>query len=285
MTARLSCLLLIAGMSIARADTQSNEATAQALFEAGRALIDAGRIDEACDKFVESQQLDPQVGTKLNIADCRIRQARLVEAYELFVEAKGEPRASAYHVNYAGKKIQELEAKLVRVTIVAADADASVQLGTADKLDPRPRRGWDHIVVAPGKLVIVASAPGRKSYRHEQAVEAGQTVTVAVPLLEVETRRRFGTPVILATVGGGLMVVSAALGLHAKSRYDTAVGAVDQAGVDGAQTEADVATGFLVVGAITATVGLVIHVKSRRSRLSIAPATDGSVGIVFGGRY
>ena len=38
---------LVVGVPDARADKTKQEATAQALFEAGRALVEAGKIDEA----------------------------------------------------------------------------------------------------------------------------------------------------------------------------------------------------------------------------------------------
>ena len=160
-----------------------------------------------------------------------------------------------------------------------------MRVGIDGKLDTRPRGGWDHIVVAPGKLTVEASAPGRKTYRSLQIVEAGKRVTIAVPKLELADARSFGTPGIIATVGGGLIAASMAIGLHAKSRYDDARSALDEPGIDSAQREADVATGILVVGAVTAAVGAVLYFKTRRGRVQVAPATDGSVGLSFGGSY
>src|SRR5690348_11334383 len=73
-------------------------AKAKALFDEGRKHVDASdrasdslskerEIDIACDKFVASLDLDPQLGTRLNLADCRIRQRKLPEAYAILEDA------------------------------------------------------------------------------------------------------------------------------------------------------------------------------------------------------
>jgi len=289
--ARLALVLMIVGLpATSRADKK--ETVAQALFEAGRALMEAGQTGEACEKFEQSQRMDPQLGTKLNIAVCWVKLGRLVEGYDLFVEAELEARApgKTSRLAYAREQIAELEAKLARVTVKAADAEVTVRVGAGGKLVERPRSAWDKIVVAPGELVVEATAPGRRPFRSVRAVRAGEAIEIDVPPLGVAagarpgTGRTLRTPRIVVAVGGGLVVASMALGLHAKLRYDTAASNNDQATVDGAQLEADIGTGFAVVGAVTATIGLVMYFKHPRG-VTVAPATDGSVGIVLGGRY
>ena len=57
---------------------------AAALFEEGRALGKAGQWAEACDRFAESLELVPAVGTQLNLADCLEREGKLRRAWQLF---------------------------------------------------------------------------------------------------------------------------------------------------------------------------------------------------------
>src|SRR5262245_49072385 len=48
--------------------------TAEALFREARTLLEAGKVDEACEKFKASSESEPSSGTLLNLAACRLRQ-------------------------------------------------------------------------------------------------------------------------------------------------------------------------------------------------------------------
>lgn len=60
---------------------------ADAAFQQGLALLEAGRYDEACERFELSQQLDPSPGTQLNLGNCREREGNLVQALATFEQA------------------------------------------------------------------------------------------------------------------------------------------------------------------------------------------------------
>jgi hypothetical protein len=64
-----------------------NEAAADALFREGQTLFDAGRTFEACNKFEESQRLDPQLGRLLNVAFCHEAEGRAASAMSEYEEA------------------------------------------------------------------------------------------------------------------------------------------------------------------------------------------------------
>jgi tetratricopeptide (TPR) repeat protein len=68
----------------ARAD---DPATAEALFQAAKALADAGKWEEACPKFKASYQLDRQLGTLLNLANCYQEMKKLAQAWARWNEA------------------------------------------------------------------------------------------------------------------------------------------------------------------------------------------------------
>lgn len=72
-------------VSGAHADPDAKRATA--LFDEGQALKKEGRVADACEKFEESYELDPAIGTELNVADCREREGKVDEAWELFDHA------------------------------------------------------------------------------------------------------------------------------------------------------------------------------------------------------
>jgi hypothetical protein len=60
----------------ARASSKATDAaeTAESAFADGKELWMAGKITEACSKFARSQELGPDTGTLLILADCHIEQ-------------------------------------------------------------------------------------------------------------------------------------------------------------------------------------------------------------------
>ena len=80
---------------IARAEpTAQDRALAETLFRDGRALVQAGKVAEGCTKLADSQQLDPQMGTLLNVALCQEQQGKTASAWAAFVEVSDASRVS-----------------------------------------------------------------------------------------------------------------------------------------------------------------------------------------------
>jgi tetratricopeptide (TPR) repeat protein len=295
-TIALACVLWAtrAAAEVSPADA----AKAKALFDQGQAEMDAGKIDAACATFEASFRLDPQIGARLNLGDCREREGKLVEAYALFSAAANEARRTQKQGReaFARQRMAALQAKLVRVSVrVAQPAPGlTVKLGERALL---PAEWTVEQVVRPGQIVVDASAPDRRPFHVEESAMAGAAIEIVVPVLPpvaeaaapeppAPTRHVDRTTWILGGSGAGILIASVAIGLHAKSRYDTAAKAGDRNGVSSAQTEADVATVFAVAGAAVITVGIVRYLRTRSDpdRVSIAPALGpGTIGIVVAG--
>jgi hypothetical protein len=189
-------LLVVGGVSAARADdcpkpasataskrTPEEVATAKSLFDKGLKLQSAGKMDESCKMFESAYHLDPQVGMRLNVAECRELRGRLVEAHALFAEAadeatrKRDPRAT-----YANQRLSALESKIVRVRVQLAEElegqtikVAGCEVSKEELSSPR--------IVMPGTVVVDVTAPGRKAQHVEAAGRAGQELVVEVPVL------------------------------------------------------------------------------------------------------
>lgn len=159
-------------------------ATATSLFQKGKALQDAGKIDDACKMFESSLQLNPQIGIRLNVAECHELRGRLVEAHALFQETaeeatqKGDRRAS-----YAAQRTQLLEAKLVRVKLALVEPVTPGLLISVAGCPVATTAASSMRVVTPGTIVIDLSAQGHKPVKLEKPGAAGEELTVDVPPL------------------------------------------------------------------------------------------------------
>lgn len=114
----------IAASAPARADDA--RARADALFQRGRDLFRRGDTAEACDAFAESQQLDPAVGTLLNLAACHEKQGRTASAWAEFKDvAEQAARAGqAQREKYARERVAELGARLSMLVVTVERRDA-----------------------------------------------------------------------------------------------------------------------------------------------------------------
>src|SRR5580700_11230615 len=80
----LGCALLVGSL---KAGAQAELGKADALFNAGRSLLEAGEYSDACPKFAESQKLAPGLGVTLYLADCYERLGRTASALAEFRRA------------------------------------------------------------------------------------------------------------------------------------------------------------------------------------------------------
>ncbi len=83
-------VLCCAEPRLAAAQTETRAAVADALYRQARDLMAAGKYEEACPKFAESQRLDPATGTLLNLAACHEKQGKLATAWLEYSDAQAE---------------------------------------------------------------------------------------------------------------------------------------------------------------------------------------------------
>lgn len=174
--------------SIAHAEPSAEDsALATLLFKEGRALIATGQIPQACQKFAESQRLDPSGGTLLNLARCHEQEGRLASAWSEFKAAQivardgGRPDREAE----AAHHVSALEPRLSRLSVVVpAAADVA---GLMVERDGRQlgRGAWSTAIPTDGgEHVVRAAAPGREPFT--ATVVLGRELdwkTIEVPIL------------------------------------------------------------------------------------------------------
>jgi hypothetical protein len=172
----------------AQGKSGGNRAAAEALFNQGRDLMTAGKYVEACPKFEASQQLDPGLGTMLNLAECYEKTGRTASAWAEYREAIPLARAagSKARQDLATERAQALQERLSTLTIRAMRSDQEsahlevrrdgVVLQEAELGSPIP--------VDPGEHVIEAAAPGKQPWSSKVQVggDAAKLV-VEIPAL------------------------------------------------------------------------------------------------------
>ncbi len=97
----------------AKAQSKDDVARADALFNAAKALTDAGQYADACAKYAESKRLAPGLGVSMYLADCYEHIGRTASAWTEFRAAEGLARArNDKRADVARKHAQALEPKL-----------------------------------------------------------------------------------------------------------------------------------------------------------------------------
>lgn len=138
-------------------------------------------------------RLDPAVGTQLNLADCYERVGKVGSAWAAFLDAAALAKSShqADREKLARARAKALEPRLPRLVI---DADTSAEPGMEISRDGIAigSASWNTaIVIDPGTHDVVASAPGKMSWRTVVDAKEGQTSKVVVPRkLFVRVERR-----------------------------------------------------------------------------------------------
>ncbi len=150
----LSLCLLVLATAHAAADP-----AAEQLFRDGRALLKQGLVDEACEKFQQSRDVEAKFGTVLNLADCRERQGKFATAWELFLEAKalaGRQKGAA-DVAEAERRAKLIAGKRAFLTVtVPADRRVPGLVITRNGIAV-PEATWDQeLPIDSGSYVIEA---------------------------------------------------------------------------------------------------------------------------------
>jgi len=302
----MGCALAIAcvlgSVDAIGAPSPPEKAAARSLFDQGRALVKAGKYDQACPKFEESYKLDPGIGASFNLADCYERVGKTASAWSGFLEAASFARIAgqAQREKVARDRAKDLEPRLSRIVIEVAKGSALDGLEVRRDGTSIGEGVWGQgVPVDPGEHVVEAAAPGRKPWRTSVVLAGdGTSVTVTVPLLapdreataapigpaqaplpprsEATTRGKGQRTAGLVTAGVGLLSLGVAgvFALQTRSKVSDAEAWCDGAncwdprGVDlhdQAKGTADLATVFGIVGAAAVAGGAVLYLTAPRA--------------------
>jgi hypothetical protein len=173
----------------AQQNRSAQVARAEQLFNDAKKLLEQNDVPKACASFAESQQLDPQLGTLLNLALCHEREGKDASAWTEFtgVVSLATRTGQAKRAEFAKERAHALEPKLSRVrfdtTQLPKTASVSIDGTAVDRnvLDETP------VPLDPGPHAIVIVAQGRKRETLTVDVARGPaTATFRLPALSNE---------------------------------------------------------------------------------------------------
>lgn len=186
MSIRGASVLLVA-LGIATPARADNAALANALFDEGKRLMQAGKYAEACTKFADSQRLDPGVGTILNLAACYEKNGQMASAWSAYraAAAAARDKGQTAREQAARESVARLEPGLAKVivTVTPQPDDASLNVMLDGVAIPTGLRGLPS-PVDPGNHKVEASGTGKKPWSKSFAIAGAGTTPVLVPVLE-----------------------------------------------------------------------------------------------------
>jgi hypothetical protein len=205
-TAAATIALLIASPLAARADRAGKPvptptpsrapvaATADELFEQGRALLERKQYAEACARFEQSMQAEDALGTRLNLAVCLQEWGRLQSAFLAFEDTRKRALSVAQgaFAKAAADRVSAFKAQIPVLVVRPADDLPGMVITIR-------REGYPDQVVAPAQAVpldpsgastgaaaptVEVTAPDRQPYTSKPIdIVVGQRSVVDVPAL------------------------------------------------------------------------------------------------------
>jgi hypothetical protein len=177
------CLVLFY-TNAAKADKRTD---AEELFRRAKALMNENKHREACPLFEESERLDPQMGTLLNLAICHETVGKIASAWGEFraVEQMAKQANREDRMKLAHERAEKLEPRLARIKVLVP-ADAKVH-GLTIKVDGEVKGEplWSGVAVDPGTRTVEVSAPGKKTATLKVKVDdEGMSVPITIPKLD-----------------------------------------------------------------------------------------------------
>lgn len=182
-----ACVVVAAllASSAAMAQSPADIAASDDLFKQAQALLDAGKIGEACPKLEESHRLQPTSGgIAFSLATCWEKQGKTASAYGMWrtgkalARQKGRPKDEAQ----ADERIAALESQLSRLSIVVPPSVAALS-GLTVKRDGAvvgPGQWGTGVPIDPGAHLVEVTAAGRAVVATKVEVRAGTVASITV---------------------------------------------------------------------------------------------------------
>lgn len=317
--ASVAAIAILVGVpAIAAADPSALE-----LFKEGRALVKQGKHGEACEKFKKSQELDPQIGTLFNIAQCEEKTGKLASALAAYREVVAKD-TNAERKALAAEYQSKLEPRVPKIVVQIEKPPVNLVVTLDGSTGAKPIDANLPNAVDLGDYTVIARADGYRELSTKVHIATeGDTTTVPISLALVHSennvvvshnvpaepapepershshRKRYGY--IGMGVGGAAIATGVVFGVIASGKWSDAKAVcggticptqmqVDQANalVSDARSAGNLSTGFVVAGGVLATAGLLLWLTAPTDEHAVhvtATATPSSTGFALSGRF
>jgi len=121
--------------------------------------MESKNYQDACQKFAESQKLDPAAGTAMNLATCEEKLGKLASAWQHWKEAIDALPPKDDRVAFARSRVEELEKKLPRLQVTLASAGPGAKV-YRDDIEIGPGGQGVPLPVDPGSHAVTVRMPG-----------------------------------------------------------------------------------------------------------------------------
>jgi tetratricopeptide (TPR) repeat protein len=199
---------------------------ARSLFDEGRTLMAAHQYAAACEKFEESQRLDPGGGTLLNLALCHERLGKTASAWLAFQDGLrwAIQNGRSDREDFAREHIKALLPRLAQLRIVVPATIQSPGLVVTRNGELVAESAWGRLVpVDPGDYEIAWTAAERLPREVRVRAQEGKVTSVElIPLREAPKSRQALYGIVVGASGVALASVGAYFGLRAMARNERA---------------------------------------------------------------
>lgn len=275
-----------------KADTEA----AQRLFDEGLSLMEARRYAEACPRLLQSQKLDPGMGTKFRLAECYEAAGLTGSSWRLYTEVAREARAAGREdrASQAAAKAEALKSKVPFVTLQLAPSVASAK-GLSVAIDGELLPGADvraPIPVDPGARKLTLTADGKGTFEKSfRALEGGSEQIAVRELPDAGLGAQRIVAIVVGTFGLASVGAGIGMGLLARSTWDDALAGcsdgvttkcAEDAIADGRHAElySHLSTAAFVVGGVAIAVAPILFFTAPRSGGGAVVSTAGLVPVV-----
>ncbi len=281
---------------------------ADELFATAQKLREQGKNKEACDAFADSLAHNPNaIGTILNVARCAEESGKVGSAVRSFTEARDRAREQNLgpQLQVAEQHLTALEGRAPHLAIAFAEAPTPDTHLVVDN-HPVDISGAGDVLVDPGAVKIVVSAPGRVPFEASVTIAEKEHKALAVPKLAYpvtvkKTRQTAGK--VMVVVGAAAAVTGVILGLVARNDWRGAVANCSKSGgnyicdstefgkTQTAVTIGDAGTGVGIAGLALVGVGAALWLLAPNHaeddhKLAVYPVVSpDQAGLVAAGRF
>jgi hypothetical protein len=284
--------LALVGLGLTARPAHADKLTdAEELFRRAKALMGEHKEKDACPLFEESQKLDPQMGTLLNIAICHETIGRVASAWGEYraVEQMAQVANRQDRVDVAHKAAAKLEGRLPRLKISVAPENKVDGLVVKIDGEAKGEPLWGGVAIDPGVHSVETSAPGKKPNTapdtggEDPAEKARRREALEKQIAANKSRRTKGF--IIGGVGVAAMAAGGVFGILAISKNGDAPKSCPSPCINGseeatsANNDTDRALLFANVANVAIPLGALVTILGGYLILSAGPTSMPTAGL------